>query len=532
MIPKLWGRYARWLMVLILGAVICPASTFAVESDGLVLIQGNRVLIDEVYFAILDLPADARADAATARLVRSRLLRFLRDAGYKLAVVKVAVSGHNLVVEVDEGRLEKIVFIGRGPLTTLQLKLALNLPHHVFNMSTLERQLKEMEKKFGLVDVTYQLVLADRPDKHVGPQIDHLGNIMGADLLVAEARYELYIELGGQERSPGWGLGFDYDFPDGLATSVAYRGFGWLVSDDRVSVRAKAGGILRRDLLTDDPYPALSRVVVETNWYMPALLGKWFRPHVWASSDLVSRQRKDLDVEIYYGERAGAGAALGFEFGPAVRLSLGSGLQERVVFGTELLAATASPARDFSQTRAFVIGNLDVLFQSDELRSDRTDKLQLSWRRYGLDSEPRMDRISTFYRKLFRFGYHDLWLRFAGVYMGGNVQFDDDESVGGTYLRGVFGSRYYARRAAGISTEFRMSITRDLLKVSAFHDLAVFGDQDRMAQTEVNRIADSFGCGFHALLLDAFQFSIYYAVGFSSDGSFDQGSAVSLEKVF
>lgn len=498
----------------------------------LVTIHGNQVLIDEVYFSVLRLPAGARADQATAGSVEKRIRRFLHRAGYTLATVSARVEGHTIAVEVDEGKLEKVVFIGRGPLTTLQLKLALSLPKHVYNKPLLDRQVARMKKKFGLRDVTYRIVLTNPPDDHSGRQFEELGSYLGDDLIVPSGKYELHILLGGRSDTRGWGLDLDYDYPDGLAGTVTYNRLGLLLADDRLKLSALLGGKLRSNIDTDDPYPALSHAFAGTTWFTPPLVGRWLRPSVWVGSDLVSRQRRDLGVEIYYNERLEAGAAVGAEMNDLARLSLGGGMEHRILFGADLASGSSFDSSRNARTRPFADARVDLVLQPYELRVDRTDRVTLTGRQYWQDGAEDVGRTTGTIRKLLPMGWHDLWVTGYGVYLWGGAGYDDDEPVGGSMLRGVFGDTYYTSFGGSLSVEFRYSLTRDLLKVSAFHDAAFFLEENRAVGTSQSRVADSFGVGFHALLLDTFQLNIYYALGFSSDGSFDQGSSANLEKVF
>ena len=79
--------------------------------------------------------------------------------------------------------------------------------------------------------------------------------------------------------------------------------------------------------------------------------------------------------------------------------------------------------------------------------------------------------------------------------------------------------------------EYRWSLTRDLFKVSIFHDAAVFEFAASPDQEELTFV-NAFGVGVHALALDAFQFDVYYSFGFSSDEQFDYGLAAGFQKVY
>lgn len=45
-------------------------------------------------------------------------------------------------------------------------------------------------------------------------------------------------------------------------------------------------------------------------------------------------------------------------------------------------------------------------------------------------------------------------------------------------------------------------------------------------------LADSFGLGFHALIIDTLQFNLYYAFGLELDRAFYHGIVASLVKVY
>src|SRR5437763_12835006 len=104
--------------------LLCLQSPFAgdVRKRPLVEFRGN-VLFDELlYRSVLDLPESARATPAEARSASAKLRGFLRRAGYDLAVVRARVAEDRIVLDVDEGQLDKIIVFGEGILETFRLK--------------------------------------------------------------------------------------------------------------------------------------------------------------------------------------------------------------------------------------------------------------------------------------------------------------------------------------------------------------------------------------------------------------------------
>jgi hypothetical protein len=527
--------FSRWLLrAAYCGWMLLCLDAKSGETDSWIHIHGNAVLIDETYRAILDLPPEAKADPTTAKLVRKQILKFLRKAGYEMATVKVKVEEDVIDLNVDEGRLDKIVFFGLGTLKTLQLKLDLSLPHHVFNRPFLERQLGILGRKYGLGKVWYKLVPV-KQISHVGPQLEDLGDIQGLPVLPPGSRVELQIHLGNDEWDLGLGVDLTYDFPDGLELGVGYKGEGMVFSADRWQTGGSLGGKLRKKIESGDAYVALSHVVLEARWYTPPLIGKGFRPFLWLQSDLVSRQRQDLQVEIFYRERVDATLNLGLEFVRGWMLSLGGGVEEKLLFGMERTGDNPPPLDEGgSWLRPFVLGRNDLVFNVREPRRDRRHVFTLESRYYWVNPGHPYGRGNYQYQKIFALGWHDLVVRSRGTWLWGVIPFDEEEPVGGRYVRGCFDDKYYVNKVGNLSFEFRFSLARDLFKVSIFHDLAFFANQDRATNPPKEKlgVANSFGLGFHALILDVIQADLYYAFGFSNDKDFDNGLAASLTKVF
>jgi len=153
----------RTTTVLLILASLSAGGAHAFDTVGRprVVFHGN-VLFDElVYRAILDLPPNFGATSAEALAVSAKLRTFLRRAGYDLATVRAQVQGDQIAVEIDEGRLDKIVVLGQGLMEAFRFKLELSMPGGVFNRPTLERQLRVLAERYRLRLYSYQLVPAE-----------------------------------------------------------------------------------------------------------------------------------------------------------------------------------------------------------------------------------------------------------------------------------------------------------------------------------------------------------------------------------
>src|SRR5881275_1401616 len=124
----------------------------------LLVFHGNVALLEDVYRSVLDLNGSTKATPAAARMVAVRLASFLHRAGYALATVRARADGEQIIVDIDEGRLDKVIFLGGGAFETLRLRLDLNIQQDVFNQPDLERQLRAMARRLGLGEFAYEIV--------------------------------------------------------------------------------------------------------------------------------------------------------------------------------------------------------------------------------------------------------------------------------------------------------------------------------------------------------------------------------------
>src|SRR5207302_9049803 len=108
-------RFAAPCVALACAALVgqrAAAAETLVPERPLLVFHGNVLLNDLLYRSLLDLPAGAKATRERARSVASRILSFLRRAGYELATVRARVVGDQIDLEIDEGQLDKLIFLG------------------------------------------------------------------------------------------------------------------------------------------------------------------------------------------------------------------------------------------------------------------------------------------------------------------------------------------------------------------------------------------------------------------------------------
>lgn len=513
----------------------------------LLVFRGNVVLFDDVYRSFLDLPADTPATPANARSVAVRLRRFLRKAGYEIASVSARVEGSQIVVDIDEGQLDKIVFVGASVVEVLRLKLELNLPERVFNRPELERQLQRMAARRHVPTFAYELVPVEVPGTSYGSQLQlgELGPIDSVTVFQPGRPYELHILVVAGQYHTGLSPELEINSIEGAGIGATYNGGPLLPLPgedtieplpgseelDRWHAGARIAGALQQRLDTHVTYLAFTRALGELGWDGP-VFSKWLRPTLRGHADYSDRQRSDLLLESAKFLTLEAGAELVGTPLTQLRLSLGLGFERRFLFGIHPVAGSTFPPTAIAQTRPFGETRLSAVLNPGTIRRDRLHELGLDVRLYGrgMANRPNTLRITSHYQKMYPIGWHEFWIQGRGSFRAGDVLFPEEESLGDV-LRGPFSSEY-ARKLAGGGVELRVSLLRDLFKVGLWDSMASYGGIDRITNRESFRFVNAFGVGLHALIIDEFALDFWIGDAFNTQGRTDQGASLTLRQAY
>ena len=515
--------------------MICALLIAAASSQPLLVFRGNVALVEDVYRAALDLPASTRATPVNARVVGSRLRRFLHQAGYALATVRAQVAGDQIAVQIDEGRLDKIIFLGGGSFETLRLRLDLHLHDDVYNKPELERQLRSLAARLGLSEFAYDVVpIANLQPANV--QLDDIDPLEELSLgLVRPGRpYELHILVQAGEFHPGLSPELEVDSLEGGGLGATYHSGRLFLGEDRLQLSGRLAGALREKLDNTGSRFTFTRAVGEVSYEAPPI-DAVVRPSLRARADRSNRQRPDLRLESFEFATLETAAQVLFVPIRQLRAWVGAGLERRLLFGLEPETGGTPPmsVSRIAQTRAFSEVGVEVNFDPEALRRDRHHQVSVEARIYAAP-HPGTDgalHLAARWQRVFALGWNELWLSGLGFSRTGFVVFPEETSIGGDPLHGPFGGEY-TRRLLAFQVEFRYSLLRDVFKLGLFHNAVAYGALDRVKQTESPALANSFGLGAHALLIDSFALDAYFGVGYATGAKFDRGAALSIRQAF
>jgi hypothetical protein len=481
-------------------------------------IRGNIALTDEVYLTVLDLAGIEKgaASEAKAEKVKNLLLRFMRGAGYELATIKARIDDGKVWVEVDEGRLDKVIFVDQGAIRTLELRLLVALPGQVYNKPLLERRLRALHK-IGVRRANYEVVPVERVDDHKF-QIQEPELVAGLTLLAPGEPHELRVFLEYESASSGLDLGLSLGAPDGAAVEVGYGVDDALLDRDNVYIRARLGARVIGLFGSKGAELGLSRARLGVEWWTPPLITEILRTSLAAEIDLMGRSREDLGLSQYYYSPIRGALILDLAPFSGFRVSMGAGVERRILFGLEgtmgmIPAEVLAESQD--QTRLFGVARMLWSLDWDELRKDRRTPLEILARYYlkGTDGARPMWALEVGYDRVWGLGWDELRLGGRGALLAPEAPYYLHIPLGDDYLRAAYTDQF-SDKVVGINAEYRLSLSRDLLKVGVFND-AVAARDVTVANDKI-RFFESFGLGLHVLFLDAFQLSTYAGVGFST----------------
>jgi hypothetical protein len=505
-------------------------------SEPLLVFHGNVALVEDVYRAVLDLPAGTKATPANARTVATRLRRFLHKAGYALATVRARVEGEHIAVDIDEGRLDKIIFVGGGAFETLRLRLDLHLNNDVFNKPELERQLRELARRLGLSDFAYEVVPVENvPAPRLSLEDFEPLEELTLGLIRPGRPYELRILVQPGSFLPGISPELEVNSLEGGGIGATYQSGRLFFEQDRFRLGGRIAGALQQRLDNSGSSFVFTRTVGEAAFQSPPLW-RIFRPTLLGRIDLSARQRPDIPLERYQFATLEAGVELGLVPVTGLRGALGAGVARRLLFGLQGVGGAPPPstAGPTAQNRLYGEASLELVLDPRSIRRDRHHEMALRARMYGPPNQGvggALD-LSGRYQKMFPWGWNELWVEARGRALSGAILFPEESSIGGgDELRGPFGAEY-ARKLAAVDVELRLSIVRDVFKLGVFHNAVAYGRIDRASNAETPSVADSFGLGVHALIIDEFQLDAWFGVGFASGGRFDKGAALRIVQAY
>ncbi len=498
-----------------------------IASPSYVEIRGNVALPEDVYLTVLSLTSST-ASVTPAR-VENVLTHFLHDSGYEIAVVTARLSDHHIAVDVDEGRLDKVIFVGESSASALRLQLAVDLPGHIYNRPLLEKKLAAVIEATDVISARYDIVPVEEVE-HPGIQLPDPGLIPGVKIFRPGEPHELRIHL----LHEGWVRGIDATFglraPDGLFLRAGYKHGGLFADRDEAEVGGRIAVRIVDALAAANARLGLSEASVRLAWFTPPFAADTLRALFTLEALTLGARRRDLGIRSYLQSPLRASLDFQLSLLRSFALGLGFGFEQRFLYALhDEKDVPRDPLVDATprhEARLFGLFEADAVFNPEELRRDRKHELSLRVRALSASTQeaPPIVELSLDWQKMLALGWDELWFGVDGVALFGDVPFYDERSLGDPFLRTTF-SRLYVKKAGAVHLEYRLSLSRDIFKISLYDDFAVYHD-------EKVRVVDELGLGLHLLVIDTFQLSAFLGGGLNSMKELDVGVGLEAKQAF
>ncbi len=492
-------RTARWalLAALLLGAQVARAST--------VTVVGNALWDDARVASVVGSPPDTAprlqkwADDALKRLVAA-----YRAEGYTAARGWIRVRDDHVDLEIDEGRIGRILFRGPNPVLKLLLSQSIDLPEGVFVEDAVRARLAPLD---ALPEVRGAAWFVREGDEWVRQEIP------GA------VRAQVLVIVIPTVRSVGFDVGIGFDPIYGILLRPSWARPDLAAEGDHLQATATVAFPLQSTLFDPDPQPRWIYGDLGVTYRMRPLGQSPVAPRFGVSGALIQTPRLDRGLAQLMFERSQVRLDAVLTRSEQWMPSLGVFASQAAVLRTVDLddidpLDLATPPRLDGVWRFGVTGALEAHPRSTLIRSDLRPRLlvegAIGW---SAENEP-YARIVGEARGALRLRSNLLLLGVYGGLVAGDVRIHDALRVGGRRQRAVFQDLYYSRAVVQAETDLRFKIVRDL-QIGAIYQHSLFEDTVVDPTAPMLAWANAFGPGVHLVLVDQLSVDVYWAMGFA-----------------
>ncbi len=502
----------------IAASLLFPAqlvSQTAQQNKKEVHIKGLKIFTEEMLIreaGLQNLPTGTAAFDKAAKALESHL----QKSGYTIAkAFLVEETDRSLIIFLDEGRIEKIIYHDLNTINTLRVRFFFQLPQNVYNEKLIKEKLLWMKEHFGLKSADAKLVPV-RDYSNSFFQIDRELSSISSDVINFplidnyHPRYNLEITI---ERFPpselrGITYGFSTSYSKGLIPYLQYNIPSVFSDKDRAQMQARAGILYGLDREFENP-PRWTFMEFSSRYILPHIFEDRFTPSIAGYVYRSWTSRKDLGLSEYeYLIMRGT-------LSPGVTLF--EKLQTTLGYGVERVYRYKSKPMDDATPRIVTSDTIDD-WTFIEARIS-LDLFPWSLRRL---IERSFNAVYTYYMNdvsfnkftfngviEFEFENFDiLSFRSSNVLLSQHTPFYYEESVEGRTFKGFQGRSFHTRKIARLSASYRFSIYRDYLFVGAYCDGTIFKGSGY--DLEGTQKGGAYGLSAHIIFFDQFEFNSYW----------------------
>lgn len=505
----------KWFILTLLLILHQYSDVFSLPKD--LIIQGNVLYTQDYIVRAADIDI-IPANKFTFGTIAAAITKFYNDNGYTLArVLLVRESLASIIVYVDEGRLNRIVFKNLNSLDTMRIQYDFSLPNRIYNKLTVTKQLEKLKTKYAIKDF---IVTIQQSKDYSGArfQINRLsppftdGKLPLLPTLPAtpDPQYDIIITIVSfpVEESGGFKYGLDTSFSLGLIPYISYSQPDVIKQGDNFRIRFKTGFMYGLNgNFTSYPYNTFNQI--KSTYNFKAHFDGLFIPRVSSQLHNSKAGRKDLGLDQYKYVSINALAEPGFTPIERLRIYPGYGVEKVFIFqAVENPDATVPQPTITKDTQVWhfvgIQSNIDIIPFS--LKHTTGRKITLEAYRYQNTAHFYKVGIDTTVK--FEFPNYDLFdFQADYTYLNDPVPFYYEEAVSTRTFKGFMGKDYYTTHIARASFEYEISIHRDFIHVGVYNDFTAFKGKYLLSGTQTGV---AYGISFHYIFFEQFEFALWW----------------------
>ncbi|HMB19810.1 MAG TPA: hypothetical protein VKQ10_01980 [Spirochaetota bacterium] len=483
------------------------------------VLLGQKIYSEDYVKYKLNLHGRLHPDEHNFENISKNIRRFYIERGYLLVnTYLVKDNTRSLVIYIDEGRLNRIVFEGLNTLWTLYTRYQFELPHKIYNNYRINQQFEKIKKSRGVKDVQALLTPAKvytksllQLDREV--LIPYIGSAKMPFLNSPIQRYNLEIEFvsapsSSSKKRRGMRYNLNLHYTKGFIPEAEYDHPSLLQDGDFFNAETKVGLYYGLDL-SFASIPDLTFAELETTYNLKPKLNNYFTPRVRGYAYHSRSSRSDLGLLRYKYVSTDGTLEPGIALLKELRVYLGYGVEKVFMFNSE--------TDEESDYKVYIQESVDLwnyVTTSIELNLlpftfSSTEKREFNLRYSYYKSDTDYHRILFNGELGFEFPGHTIYsVNMQAQYFLKRPPFYHEPSVSSGQFRGFMGSSYHTRRLAQLGQEVQVSIYRDFLYVGVYGDLTVFeGSGYDLDGVKYGMVG---GPTLHYIIMDQFEFGLYF----------------------
>jgi hypothetical protein len=459
------------------------------------------------------------------------------DWGYTLAKVQAIENPEGWTLHIDEGVLHSISIFGAGWYDTVLLRYQL-LPYQVFHVPTLEQGLGRWLELHPDYSVRYEL--SDRlstKEERAKKTTSIMKTLMKTQdhaVLKEQSQTSLFIYLERSEERAGLDFGFGYSSANKLELRTKLTKKSTFVENDWSKVDLLAG-LARRSTIdpdSDDTY-YYSNIDFNANWFSPKFTNQsWLRFSPGAGFSDLNEQRPDLPIDRYhvletFGEAGLVGEWTKYQY---VFLSGGYGLKHAT--GVDDVPSDPYTINNHTADGFRLRSGIDMIFSKprDNRLLNDTFKVDLLW--HARRSDGNLLEGTVKFHKVFFTQKIFYLFQTQAIWQENGIEYFDEIPINRLGISSSFSRKIWLRRGINVGCEGRYNLWGSQIQAALFSNITTFGNVDRATHQQSLAAAFDIGPAIYITLLDAFQFNVGFATGFSTIGLESYDVKIGFDKVF